>query len=115
MKMMKERPLAVTILAWLYIAVGAMGFSYHFRALLPPMEPDALWIESVRLLAVVAGIYMLRGNNWARWLAVVWIAAHVVLSMFNSIDQTVVHALFCAAIAFLLFFRRENAVFFQTT
>ena len=41
-----KRPLAVTIIGWLYIVVGAIGFVYHIREL--TAEP---WIEPVRLLA----------------------------------------------------------------
>ncbi len=37
---------------------------------------------------------MLRGSNWARWLALAWIAFHVFLSFLHSWQQVLVHCLF---------------------
>ncbi|HKW96797.1 MAG TPA: hypothetical protein VJN43_03645 [Bryobacteraceae bacterium] len=111
---MKRRPIAVTIIAWVYIVVGTAGFAYHFREFegRAVFAGDTLWVELVRLAAVAAGIFLLRGHNWARWLAVAWIAVHVVVSAFHSVPQLAVHAVFCAAIAYFLF-RREAAEYFR--
>jgi len=32
-----------------------------------PFQNDILWVSLVRLLAIVGGVFMLRGHNWARW------------------------------------------------
>ena len=98
------RPLSVTILAWLYIAVGTIGFVSHFRAITArnAFRYDGIWIEIVELLAIVCGAFMLRGHNWARWLTIAWMAFHVVLS-FGAYLEFAIHALFCAAIAGILF------------
>jgi hypothetical protein len=111
--MTNPRPLAVTLIAWVYIVMGAVGFVYHARELMPPISRDSLLVEPVRLIAIVCGIYLLRGRNWARWLTVVWMAYHVVLSLFHSADQVAVHSVFLAAIAYLLFFRPEANRFFR--
>jgi len=37
------------------------------------VHSDDLPAESVRLSGIVAGVWMLRGENWARWLAIAWI------------------------------------------
>ena len=102
---MKRRPLAVTIIAWVYIVVGAAGFAYHFQEFegRAVFQGNTLWIELVRIVAVVSGIFMLRGRNWARWAAVAWIAFHVVVSAFHSVPELAVHAVLCAAIAYFLF------------
>lgn len=63
-----KRPVAVTILACVYLAVGAIGFAYHFPELLE-VPRDGVWIEVTEALAIVSGVWMLRGHNWARWLA----------------------------------------------
>jgi len=76
------RPLSVTILAWVYIAAGTIGFIYHFRELLA-LQRDSFWVEPIRLLAILSGVFMLRGRDWARWLALAWIAFHVVVSAFH--------------------------------
>lgn len=111
---MKRRPLAVTIIAWVYIVVGVVGFAYHFNEFHGRLafDADTLWVELVRLAAVAAGIFLLRGQNWARWVAVAWIGFHVVVSAFHSVAQVAVHAMFCAAIAYFLF-RREAGEYFR--
>jgi hypothetical protein len=110
---MNKRPLSVTILAAIYIAVGAIGFAYHFRDLLAhdAFQYDGAGIELVRLLAVLAGVFLLRGRNWARWLAVAWIALHVVIGALQSVEQFAMHAVFCALIAWFLFRPAANRYF----
>jgi len=109
-----KRPLAVTILAWLYIAVGTVGFAYHAGDFLArhAFNYDGLWIELTELLAIVCGVFMLRGHNWARWLALAWMAFHVILSAFHAIPELAIHSLFLAVIAWFLF-RRPAAVYFR--
>jgi len=46
---------------------------------------------------------MLRGLNWARWLLLVWIAYHVLISAFHSLSQLITHGLLLAGVAYLLF------------
>jgi hypothetical protein len=100
-----NRPRAVTILAWIYIAVGVVSFVYG--APLHGVHADDLLAESVRLSGIVAGAFMLRGENWARWLAIAWIAFHIALSAFHELRELAVHAAFGIAIAVVLF--RPNA------
>jgi hypothetical protein len=106
-----KRPISVTILACLYLAVGAGGFVLHFRELLAH-HPDAVGIEVTELVAILCGVFMLLGHNWARWLAVAWIAFHVALSAFHSLAEFAIHAVFCALIAWILF-RPEAARYFR--
>jgi hypothetical protein len=102
---MNKRPLSVTIIGFVYIAVGAIGIAYHFSELKAEyaFRYDGLWIELIRLLAVVSGVYLLLGHNWARWLALVWIGFHVILSAFHDLSQLAIHCLFFAVIAWSLF------------
>ncbi len=73
---------------------------------------DGVWVELVRFLAVICGAFMLRGHNWARWLALAWIAFHVILSGFHTFHEFAIHCLFCAVIAWFLF-RPEAARYFR--
>ncbi|HEX4020010.1 MAG TPA: hypothetical protein VHX63_02605 [Acidobacteriaceae bacterium] len=98
---LNRRPLSITILACLYLAVGILGFAFHFRELLS-LQPDIGWIELTEFLAIVAGAFMLRGHNWARWLAIAWIAFHVAIS-FPVLRMVAIHFLFFAVIAWFLF------------
>jgi len=100
---MNRRPLSVTIIGYVYIVIGAVGFAYHFTEFKAPFQYDFVWVELVRLIAIVCGVYMLRGHNWARWLALVWIAFHVVLSAFHTLPELAIHSLFCATLAYFLF------------
>ena len=100
---MNPRPLSVTIIGCVFIAVGAIGFAYHAPEFTrQPFLFDIVWIELLRLLAVVAGVYMLLGHNWARWVAIAWIGCHVILSAFNGIAQVAMHALFFAILTYFL-------------
>lgn len=106
-----KRPLSITILACVYLAVGVIGFAFHFKELLAGYH-EAVWIELTEFLAVFCGAFLLRGDNWARWLALAWIAFHVALSAFHAISELVTHAVFCAVIAWLLF-RSDASRYFR--
>ena len=45
---------------------------------------------------------MFRGRNWARWLALVWMAFHVAIS-FPVVRQVVTYSIIFALIAWVLF------------
>ena len=110
---MKKRPLSITIISWLFVAPGVIGLAYHateFKAQ-RPFEYDVVWVCFVRLLAVLSGALMLRGSNWARWLLLVWMAYHVVLSVFHSPFELVIHSLLFAAVAYFLFRPQASAYF----
>lgn len=106
-----KRPLAVLILACLYIVVGAIGFVYHFSEL-RALQPDSVWIELTELVGIVSGAFMLRGHNWARWLALVWIAFHVAIS-FPVFTKVAIHSAIFVAIAWILF-RNDAQQYFST-
>jgi hypothetical protein len=96
-----KRPVSVWILSCLYIAVGTIGFAYHFPELVAHQK-DSLWIELTEMLAIVSGVFMLRGHNWARWLALIWMAFHVAIS-FPAYRLMAIHLAIFAGIAWVLF------------
>jgi len=100
-----KRPLAVAIISWVFIAAGTIGLAYHateFRAD-RPFQYDVLWVCLVRFLALLGGVLMLRGSNRARWLLVVWMGYHIVLSVLHSPWQLFVHSMLFGVILYLLF------------
>lgn len=111
---MTPRPVSVTLLAWVLIAAGAVGLVYHFSELnlRQLLQNDTLWVELVRGLAIIAGVFLLRGSNWARWLALAWIGFHVVISVFHSWPQVVMHAIILIVFAYILF-RPSACQFFR--
>jgi len=110
---MSKRPISVTVIAWIYIVVGIGGIAAHITELNPrhPFELEVVEALVVRLLGIVAGVFMLRGHNWARWLAVAWIAFHVALSAFHSHQGLLVHVALFAVFTFFLFRSAANEYF----
>jgi predicted cobalt transporter CbtA len=110
---MNKRPLSITVISFVFAAAGAIGLAYHlieFKAQ-HPFQYDIVWVSLVRLTAVVCGMFMLRGSNWARWLTLIWMAYHVVLSGFHSLHEVVVHGLLLAVFAYFLFRPRATEYF----
>jgi hypothetical protein len=93
-----------------------MGIAYHLPDFSPqhPFGYENLWILLLRIAAIVAGAFMLRGRNWARWLALVWIAFHLILSFFHSVGEVVIHGLVLAVFGWLLF-RPDARAYFSPT
>jgi hypothetical protein len=108
-----KRPLAVIIIAWVFVAAGVIGLAYHATEfkIARPFENDAVWVCFVRLLAIVGGVFMLRGQNWARWLAIAWMAWHVGLSAFHELSELIMHSVLLVVIAFFLFRPQASAYF----
>ena len=107
----QQRPLSVTLIGLLFIGVGVLGVGYHAREFWAPgpFHYDLVWITFVRLLAIVGGLYLLRGSNWARWLLVAWLAFHVVVGAMHSASEAVMHAVLLVVIGYFLFRPRASA------
>ena len=95
-----KRPVSVWILSCLYLAVGTIGFAYYSPQLMAHQN-NSILIELTELLAIVSGAFMLRGNNWARWLALVWMAFHVAIS-FPVYRQMAIHLAIFAGVTWVL-------------
>lgn len=101
---MNRRPLAVTVVGLLYILVGVASAAFHLMGfnVQHPFQYDIVWAEGINLVAILCGVYLLRGHNWARWLAIAWIAFHVILSALRILPGLAVHALFFIILVYLL-------------
>lgn len=95
---MKPMP-AVFAIAVLYIVVGLGGFVSHFPR---HWQSEDILIEVTELVAVTCGVFLLRRKNWARWLAIAWMALHVAIS-FPVTTQVAIHLSFLIVIAWALF------------
>lgn len=110
---MSKRPRSITVISWIFIAAGVVGLTYHateFKAQ-RPFDYDILWVSLVRLLAILCGVFMLRGSNWARWGLVVWLGYHVILSFLHTPVELLVHSLLFVAVLYFLFRPRASAYF----
>jgi hypothetical protein len=112
---MEKRPLPVLLIACVYILTGAGGIASNFSEInvRHPFENDAAWVELVSLIALVSGVYLLRGHNWARWLALAWLGFHVILSIHHTRLELALHALFFAVATYFLF-RPAATRYFRT-
>lgn len=109
---MTRPPLAVIVIAVLLIAGALMGLVGDFvnHHSLVEGHYEAVWIAGVNLLGVLA-IFILCGRGWARWLAVVWMAFHVAISIGHPLGQLVMHAILMVLFAYGLF-RAEARQYF---
>ena len=114
---MPRRPLSITLLSWLFIAAGTVGLVYHASAF-PGGEGlvDASAVLLVRVLAIVGGIFALRGANWSRWLLLGWAAFHVVVGL-SQVSTAGAHTVLLIGVWYVYFrgparefFRRETVV-----
>ena len=110
---MKKRPIAVTVIAGLLILGSCAGIVLGLvnTKSLSDDHYAILWIVAVNAAGMVAGGFILRGENWARWLAVAWIGFHVVITLWNPWQQRAMHWLIFGLIVFGLF-RQEARKYF---
>lgn len=112
----KKQPVSIVILSALYIVLGVLGTIAHYiqfwmqRSTMNANE--ALWITVLGVAAALAGVFMLQGRNWARWLALAWMAAHVVISVFHTKQELIIHSVLFLVIGYLLL-RRPAQVYFN--
>jgi len=107
-----KRPLPVTILGCLFIVVGLVGFVYHLSE--SPLDRWIVLISIVRIIAVVGGVFLLIGHNWARWLMLAWLAFHVVVSAFHSLSESIAHVVLLIIVGYVLL-RPPASKYFQST
>ncbi len=109
----KKWPLSVTVISCLYIAAGSVGFVYHATDFTAqgPFQYELVWVLLARLLAIIGGVFALRGANWARWLLIVWIAYHVGLSVLHSLSELAMHSVLFVVIAYVLLRAQASAYF----
>jgi len=116
---MPKRPRLITVISWLFIVLGTVSL---LSSLLPywnqtPAERidelKAHWIVHLaRTVSIVCGVFMLYGFNWARWLLVIWIGFHIIISALHSPLQLVVHGLLFAVILYIVF-RPDANIYFR--
>jgi len=115
---MDKRPRSITVISWIFIAFGSIALLASSLSLINTSTAQLIaqfkahWIIHIfRILAIVCGVGMLYGYNWARWLLVVWLGYHVILSVLHSPLQLLAHTLFLAVALYFLFRPRASAYF----
>ncbi len=117
---MPKRPLSITIIGWLFIAIGLVSqfdTVSHWNRYRSSGAPVSDWIygfllmELTRVLAIVAGILLLRRSNFGRWLCIVWMGFHVSLSVRHEMMEVYMHAGILILLTYFLFRRPANEYF----
>jgi hypothetical protein len=89
------------LLGCLFIVVGIVGLAYHLHSD-RPLDQSVILISAVRLLAVIGGVFLLLGHNWARWLLLAWLAFHVCISALHSYSEAGAHLALLVVIGYIL-------------
>src|SRR5512147_1249347 len=112
-----KRPFSISLIAWLLILSGAAGIAYHITDVktLQPFRYEYIAVLVIRVLAILAGIFMLRGRDWARWAALLWITFHLAISFFDDWTKVAVHAVVLAIFCYILLRPFATAYFRQQT
>ncbi|HET8783800.1 MAG TPA: hypothetical protein VFM63_15410 [Pyrinomonadaceae bacterium] len=107
---MKTRPVSITIISWFFLIFGSIAL---ISGLLPFIGADRAhliaefkthWMVHLsRLVQIAAGLFLLRGHNWARWLLAVWMAFHLVVGAMHGWIMFLTHLVFFTVISFFLF------------
>jgi hypothetical protein len=93
-----KRPFQVTILGCLFILAGLVGLVYHLSE--RPLDHWIVLISTVRIIAVVGGVFLILGHGWARWLLLAWLAVHVVVGAFHSVSESLAHVVLLMAVGY---------------
>jgi uncharacterized membrane protein HdeD (DUF308 family) len=95
-----KRPFQITILGWLFIMVGIVSTAHHLWK--GTLDRWMILIVLVGVIAVVAGAFLLRGARWARWVLLVWLGFHVIVSALNSKWDALPHVALLVVIGYFL-------------
>lgn len=102
------RPRSITLISWLFIVFGSAAL---IAGLVTTDLKSHWYVHLSRLLQIVAGVFMLYGRNWARWLLVAWIAFHIIISALHSVLFLLMHVAIFSVILFFLFRRQASSYF----
>jgi hypothetical protein len=95
-----KRPFTITILGCLFIVAGLVGLVYHLSE--RPLDRWIVLISAIRIVAVVGGVFLLLGHNWARWIVLAWLLFHVVVSAFHGLSESIAHVVLLLVVGYFL-------------
>jgi uncharacterized membrane protein len=104
-----KRPLPVPILGYLFTIVGLAGLVYHLTR--RPLDRWVALISLIEIIAIVGGVFLLKGRNWARWLMLGWLAFHVGVSAFHSLSDCIAHVVLLLVAGYFLLTSPDSKYF----
>jgi hypothetical protein len=112
----RRRAPSIIAVGVLFLVLGVLDL---WRGVAPMMgtashlATDDMQVLAIGVAALVGGAFVLRGQNWARWLLAVWMLLHVAISVGHP-GELIAHLLIFGCVAFLLFRPRALAHFTPT-
>lgn len=122
---MKKRPTSLTVIAWILIVMGGvsiisttvmvnntMALDLMSKSPIPiPIQFAMSYIGLV--VMIVSGIAILKGQNWARFLYVIWSAIGFVIGIATSpIKAAMIPSLVVFLVVVFFLFRQKATAFF---
>ena len=120
---MRHRPRSISLVGWLFVAVGCIGIVGHtWSRMAPPASTnegghgaesplDFGLAAASGFIAILGGAGALRGFDWGRWLLAAWMVAHIGISALHSWFEMWVHVVLFTAVSIVLFRPRASAYF----
>ena len=101
----RRRAPSIVAVGVLFLVLGVLdlwrGIAPMFGAA-SGLATDDMQVLAIGIAALVGGAFVLRGQNWARWLLAVWMLLHVVISVGHP-GQLIAHLVIFGFVTFLLF------------
>lgn len=118
---MKRRPTSVTVVAWILIVIAAINLISSAVSFNNPMvrelmakSPVPIPVQYIMLfvgltVTLVSGVGMLKGQNWARMLYVIWSAIGMIIGLATSPMKAMLIPGLLVVLIFVFFLFRPNA------
>ena len=109
-----RRPLSITIISLLFILLGVITLVHAAVELITTTDRltdlKSHWMIYVSAFAaIVGGVFLFKGQKWARWLLVLWMLFHIVVGALHGIGPLLTHAVIFSVILFFLFRRPASS------
>ena len=114
----ERRPLSIVVISLLFIVIGAVTLVHAALEFINTTDRltdlKSHWMIYVSAItAIVGGVFLFNGRNWARRLLVLWMAFHIVVGALHGIVPLLTHVVIFSVILFFLFRRPASAYLLQ--
>jgi uncharacterized membrane protein HdeD (DUF308 family) len=104
----EKRPPSIIVIGILFILLGTITLVHALVELINTTDRltdlKSHWMIYLSgIAAIVGGVFLLKGHNWARWLLVLWMAFHIVVGALHGLAPLLTHAVIFSVILFFLF------------
>ena len=105
---MQRRPVSIIVISFLFILLGALTLIHAAwdtvntdQRLTDLQQHWMIYLSAVA--AIAGGLFLFKGQKWARWLLVAWMAFHIVVGALNGLGPLLTHVVIFSVILFFLF------------